>query len=145
MRSLSLVKTNSLPPEQQVIDPQIAREIARMLRGVTSEGGTATRAAIADYPVAGKTGTAHKINRGGGYADDKYIAFFVGFAPAQDPRLVTIVVVDEPPAINAYSGGKAAAPIFASVMEQSLKVLNVPPVKDSNRSVSRQTMGAKNG
>lgn len=145
MRPLSLIKTDSLAEEIQVIEPAIAREVARMLRGVTSKGGTATRAAIADYPVAGKTGTAHKVSKAGGYADDKYTAFFVGFAPAQAPRLVTIVVVDEPPALNAYSGGKAAAPIFASVMEQSLRALNVPPVAKAAYSASHKIKGATNG
>lgn len=125
---LSLIKQKQNVDAVQVIDRDVAREVRDMLRGVTEKGGTATRAAIADYPVAGKTGTAHKIDaKSGGYADDKYRALFAGFAPANDPRLVTVVVVDEPPAYGEYSGGKAAAPIFASVMEKSLRVISVTP------------------
>jgi len=145
-RPLSLIKSDELQPETQVLDSRVAKDVSAMLKGVTQKGGTATRAAIADYSVAGKTGTAHKVNlNSGGYADDKYIAFFVGFAPAEDPRLVTIVVVDEPPAVDAYSGGKAAAPIFAKVMEQSLKVLNVAPENSSEYSVNTVFEGGANG
>ena len=124
---VQLYKQQQSPEPVQLINPVVARDVAAMLRGVTESGGTATEAAIADYPVAGKTGTAHKASAKGGYEDDKYVALFVGFAPAHDPRLLTVVIINEPPAINEYSGGKAAAPVFSKVMEKSLKALNVAP------------------
>jgi len=126
---ISLIKGGDQSEGIQVVDAEVAKDVVTMLASVTQKGGTATTAAIEDYSVAGKTGTAHKVSRsGGGYADDKYMALFVGFSPVESPRLVTVVVVDEPPAFGDYSGGKAAAPIFASVMEKSLKALNVPPL-----------------
>ncbi|WP_096085340.1 peptidoglycan D,D-transpeptidase FtsI family protein [Agaribacterium haliotis] len=140
-KPLTLVRQQHSEPAIPVLDKNIARQVRQMLRGVTESGGTATRAAIDDYPVAGKTGTAHKVDaKSGGYADDKYRALFAGFAPADKPRLVTVVVVDEPPAYGEYSGGKAAAPIFASVMEKSLKALNVPPADTSNYLSSNSTV-----
>lgn len=110
----------------RVFDEKYAQQILAMLKTVTEKGGTATRAHIDAYPSAGKTGTAHKVGVGG-YADDKYIAFFAGIAPADAPRIVTVVLIDEPPA-EQYYGGEAAAPIFASITESALRLLNVPPV-----------------
>lgn len=129
---LSLLKTDGLPSKTRVIDEKIAKDVVAMLGTVTKQGGTATNAAIDEYAVAGKTGTAHKVDSGGGYADDKYIALFAGFAPMDNPRLVTVVIVDEPPAYGEYSGGKAAAPIFGEVMEKSLRALNVAPENKEN-------------
>lgn len=125
---ISLIKGAEHPEPVQVLDATVANDVVDMLASVTEAGGTATTAAIDDYSVAGKTGTAHKLGKSGAYADDKYLALFAGFAPVESPRLVTVVVVDEPPAYGDYSGGKAAAPIFGSVMEKSLKALNVPPL-----------------
>jgi cell division protein FtsI (penicillin-binding protein 3) len=76
------------------------------------------------WRVAGKTGTAHKLENGG-YAAHKYIASFVGFAPASDPRLVVAVMIDEPSA-GQYYGGAVAAPVFAQVMQGALRLMNVP-------------------
>ena len=128
---LTLVAGQHPAPGVRVIDIQVAKDVTRMLRAVTEKGGTATTAAIENYPVAGKTGTAHKVNAGGGYADDKYVALFAGFAPVDNPQIVAVVIVDEPPAFGDYSGGKAAAPIFASVVEKTLRALNVAPSKRS--------------
>jgi cell division protein FtsI (penicillin-binding protein 3) len=99
--------------------------VLRVLHGVTSEQGTARRARVAGYTVAGKTGTAHKANRNG-YADDKYLAFFAGIAPATEPRLVTIVVIDEPQG-DHYYGGEIAAPVFSRITAGALRLLNVVP------------------
>lgn len=129
---VSLVRNTNLPEGEQVIPEAIAKEVVAMLRTVTERGGTATTAAIEHYSVAGKTGTAHKVSASGGYDDHKYVALFAGFAPVEAPRLVTVVIVDEPPAFGEYSGGKAAAPIFASVMGQSLRALNIAPLKKNN-------------
>jgi cell division protein FtsI (penicillin-binding protein 3) len=107
---------------QQVFGPQTAREVRAMLEMAVQPGGTAPKAQISGYRVAGKTGTAHKIE-GGAYAN-KYVASFVGFAPVSDPRLIVAVMIDEPSAGKHY-GGDVAAPIFAEVMGSSLRTLGV--------------------
>ncbi|HWU84773.1 MAG TPA: penicillin-binding protein 2 [Rhodocyclaceae bacterium] len=109
--------------DKSVYSAQTAREVRAMLEMVVQPGGTAPRAQIPGYRVAGKTGTAHKIE-GGVYAN-KYIASFVGFAPASDPRLIVAVMVDEPSA-GKYYGGEVAAPAFAQLMEGALRTLGVP-------------------
>ena len=109
----------------QVIDARIARQVLDVLHGVTSEEGTAKRARVDGYSVAGKTGTAHKASRNG-YADDRYLAFFAGIAPASEPRLVTIVLIDEPKG-DHYYGGEVAAPVFSRITAGALRLLNVVP------------------
>lgn len=126
LRPVSLVKQKELPEGSQVIEPKHAQQVMSMLKKVTQEGGTATRAQIKAYDVAGKTGTTHKVSERGGYAEDKYVAFFAGVAPADDPSIVVVVVVNEPPAKHYY-GGEAAAPVFARVAEGALRLLNVAP------------------
>lgn len=91
---------------------------------VVQPGGTALRAQITGYRVAGKTSTAHKLE-GSGYAADKYVAAFVGFAPASSPRLIVAVMIDEPSA-GQHSGGAVAAPVFAQVAAGALRLLAVP-------------------
>jgi cell division protein FtsI (penicillin-binding protein 3) len=94
-----------------------------MLEMVVNDGGTAPKAFVPGYRVGGKTGTAHKIE-GGAYAN-KYVASFVGLAPASDPRLVVAVMIDEPSGA-IYYGGDVAAPVFARVMAGALRTLGVP-------------------
>ena len=101
-----------------------ARELERMLEAVVREG-TGKRAAIPGYPVAGKTGTAQKAIRGAGYSPTRFVASFVGFAPARRPALVAAVVLDEP--WPRYHGGDVAAPVFARIVEPALLYLGVPP------------------
>ncbi len=113
------------PPARQAISPTSARQIRRMLQGVVSSEGTAPRAAIPGYQVAGKTGTARKAGAGG-YSEDRHQALFVGMVPAEAPELVALVMIDEPQS-GAYYGGAVAAPVFASVMRKALRVLHVPP------------------
>ncbi|MBX3275829.1 MAG: PASTA domain-containing protein [Sandaracinaceae bacterium] len=111
--------------ERQVIPARTARLVADMLTAVTGEGGTGPQAAIDGYLVAGKTGTAQKADhRRGGYAADLYVASFVGFVPAQDPRLVIAVVIDEP-MVNHY-GGPVAGPVFRRIGQATLRHLGVP-------------------
>jgi cell division protein FtsI (penicillin-binding protein 3) len=107
-----------------VFSSQTAREVRAMLEMAVQPGGTAPKAQIAGYRVAGKTGTAHKIE-GGAYAN-KYVASFVGFAPVSDPRLIVAVMVDEP-SNGRHFGGDVAAPVFAQVMAGSLRTLGVAP------------------
>jgi cell division protein FtsI (penicillin-binding protein 3) len=93
---------------------------------VIQPGGTALRAQVAGYRIAGKTGTAHKIG-GTGYEKDKYVGSFVGIAPASNPRLIMAVMIDEPSIENEqYYGGIVAAPVFAAVMADALRMLAVP-------------------
>jgi cell division protein FtsI (penicillin-binding protein 3) len=87
-------------------------------------GGTAPRAQVSGYRVAGKTGTAHKLE-GNGYAPNKYVSSFVGLAPASDPRIVVAVMIDEPTG-GAYYGGTVAAPVFSAVTGPALRMLGVP-------------------
>lgn len=116
----------SLPRVQrQVIPARTARLVADMLTAVTGEGGTGEDAAIDGYLVAGKTGTAQKADhRRGGYTEDLFVASFVGFVPAQDPRLVIAVVIDEP-IVNHY-GGAVAGPVFRRIGHAALRHLGVP-------------------
>jgi len=107
-----------------VFSAQTAREVRMMLELAVQDGGTAPKAQVAGYRVAGKTGTAHKLD-GGAYAN-KYVASFVGFAPVTDPRLVVAVMIDEPSAGRHY-GGDVAAPVFSSVMGGALRALGVAP------------------
>ena len=102
-----------------------AHAMVGIMRGVTETGGTARQAAIEGYPVAGKTGTAQKAI-GGHYDAQKYVASFVGFAPAQSPRIALMVVMDEPE--GSHLGGAVAAPVFKEIGEQALRYLHVLPV-----------------
>ncbi len=109
-----------------IIDPQIAHELVGMLETTTQPGGTAAPYAwIANYTVAGKTGTAHKATAGG-YSKDNYGAAFAGMVPATNPRLVAAVVIDNPRK-GSYYGGLVSAPIFAKVMGGALRLLDIPP------------------
>ena len=113
---------------RQVVSPLTARQVAAMLRMAVQKGGTATRAEVVGYPVAGKTGTAQKVVRGGrGYAQDKYVASFIGFAPYHDPELSVLVVLDEPK--NGYYGGAVATPAFKEIMANALPLLDIPPTE----------------
>jgi cell division protein FtsI (penicillin-binding protein 3) len=116
----------SAPPltGKRVFSAQTAREVRTMLEMAVQPGGTAPKAHIPGYRVAGKTGTAHKIE-GGAYAN-KYVASFVGFAPASEPRLIVAVMIDEP-SNGKHFGGDVAAPVFAQVMAGSLRTLGVAP------------------
>ena len=120
----SLMKLDSPPTAKQVIAPETARAVRAMLELAVQPGGTAPRAQIMGYRVAGKTGTAHKQEHGG--YSNKYVSSFVGFAPASSPRLIVAVMIDEPSA-GQYYGGTVAAPVFAKIMEGALRTLGVPP------------------
>ncbi len=110
---------------ERVFSPQVARSVRSMMETVTHEGGTAVRAQVPGYRVAGKTGTAHKLIDGQ-YSADRYIASFVGMAPASDPRFIVAVMIDEPMA-GAYFGGSVAGPVFAQVMAGALRSFGLPP------------------
>ena len=122
---LSLLRLDAPLAGKQVISPATARKLRDMLELAVQPGGTAPKARVMGYRVAGKTGTAHK-EENGGYAQHKYVSSFVGFAPASDPRLVIAVMLDEPSA-GQYYGGAVAAPVFSAVMGGALRMLGVPP------------------
>lgn len=125
MIPLSLTRTEGAPMHgRQVFSTEVTKQVRTMLEMVVADGGTAPLARIPGYRVAGKTGTAHKLEYGR-YVN-KYVASFIGFAPASDPRLVVAVMVDEP-ASGSYYGGDIAAPVFAQIMSGSLRALNVRP------------------
>lgn len=114
-----------IPPAPRVISEDVALKLRRMLEAVVSSGGTGTRARLDGYRVAGKTGTVRKVTPGG-YSEDRYVALFAGFAPMSAPRIVTVVVIDEPGA-GDYYGGEVAAPVFADITEGALRLLGVAP------------------
>jgi len=122
---MSLVALETPADGRQVIAPDTATAVRRMLEEVVRPGGTGTKASVPGYRVAGKTGTAWKF-AAGGYSEDKYISIFAGLAPASDPRLAAVVVIDEPSG-ELYYGSDVAAPVFADVMTESLRLLAVPP------------------
>jgi cell division protein FtsI (penicillin-binding protein 3) len=125
LRPVSLLALDGPAEGARVLSRDTANSVRRMLEEVVRPGGTGTKAAIDGYRVAGKTGTAWKF-ASGGYSQDKYISIFAGLAPASDPRLVTVVVIDEPGG-ELYYGSDVAAPVFANVMSESLRLLAVAP------------------
>jgi cell division protein FtsI (penicillin-binding protein 3) len=112
-------------PPVSAIDPAIANTVARMLETVTGPGGTGSRARVANYRIAGKTGTSHKTGTSG-YAADRYVSSFAGFGPASNPKLVCVVVINDPTG-DEYYGGLVAAPLFSKVMTGAMRILNIPP------------------
>jgi len=124
-RPVSLLRRDAAYSAQRVMGADAARAVRRMLESVVSDEGTAPLAKVPGYRVAGKTGTVKKLGRGG-YEDKKYRALFAGMAPASDPRLALVVVIDEPRTGEFY-GGRVAAPVFSEIMTQALRLLNVPP------------------
>jgi len=123
---VGLLKHDKPVESHRIMSAKTANSVRSMLENVVSRDGTALKASIAGFRVAGKTGTVKKIGAHGGYTDNKYLALFAGMAPASDPRLVMIVMIDEPSA-GAYYGGAVSAPVFSSVMEGALRLLNIPP------------------
>jgi cell division protein FtsI (penicillin-binding protein 3) len=123
LKPVSLLKTDGAVAARPVIAPETAQAVRHMLEMVVLPGGTAPRAQVAGYRVAGKTGTAHKLE--GHVYVNKYISSFVGFAPVSNPRLVIAVMLDEP--VGEYYGGSIAAPVFSDVMGAALRLLGVPP------------------
>ena len=122
---LTLRAVDAPPQGQRVMSVTTARRIQSMLELAVSDAGTGARAQVADYRVAGKTGTVRKLTASG-YSEEKYVSWFAGFAPVSAPRLVMVVVVDESTR-GGYFGGAVAAPVFGRVMTGALRLLDVPP------------------
>ena len=136
MIPLSFQKVSQLPAPQRVISDKTAHQMRDMMELVVGPGGTAPLAQVRGYRVAGKTGTAHKLENG--HYVNKYVASFVGLAPASNPRIIIAVMIDEPGA-GKHFGGLVAAPLFSSVAASTLSSLNVPP----DASVSNVIMPAE--
>lgn len=132
---VSFIKTDGPVQGKQVIPPVIAAQVRSMLNAVVSDEGTGKRAAVNGYKVAGKTGTVHKAVNGG-YSEDRYLSLFAGMAPVDNPRLVTVVVIDEPQG-REYYGGQIAAPVFSRVVTGALRLMDIPPddLQDINNQV----------
>ena len=136
-RPVSLRRVESPPAGERVFDESVMQELVHMMESVVSEAGTARRASVMGYRVAGKTGTAWKASETGGYSTNKYMAVFGGVVPASKPRLAAVVVIDEPTG-GAYYGGQVAAPVFSAVMSGALRLLAVAP--DDLQSVPATTL-----
>jgi cell division protein FtsI (penicillin-binding protein 3) len=112
------------PRGRRVIGPRVASEVRQMLEGVLAPGGTASEVSVPGYTLAGKTGTA-QVAENGGYSETKFVASFIGFAPAANPRLLIAVIVDQPQG-DIY-GGSVAAPAFGEIASFALPYLGIPP------------------
>jgi cell division protein FtsI (penicillin-binding protein 3) len=122
----NVVKFFEPQARRRVVSPETAKAVARMMEGVAAEGGTGTSASVEGYRVAGKTGTAQKVDPvTKGYSATKRTASFIGFVPADKPRLTILVMIDEPK--TSPYGGVVAAPAFSAIALQSLCYLKVPP------------------
>jgi len=130
MRPISFQRLVAPLPGKQIIKPETAQAVRKMLEMVTQPGGTATKAQVVGYRVGGKTGTAYKPEAGG-YNMSKYVGSFVGIAPISDPRIVVAVMIDEPSA-GKHLGGDVAGPVFSSVVAGSLRMMGVPPDAPQN-------------
>ena len=125
-REISLVALDSEPESIRVIASGISQKVRHMLRAASGVKGTGKRAMIDGYSVGGKTGTLHKVKPGGGYDQSRYMSAFAGLSPIENPRLVTVVVIDEP-RDGDYFGGLVAAPVFSEVTGNALRLLQVTP------------------
>jgi len=137
-------------PARRVMSEKAARQMVGIMRGVTDVGGTARMASVEGYPVAGKTGTAHKVAHGH-YDPTRWVSSFVGFLPAQDPRITLLVMFDEPQGDGGHLGGSVAGPVFKEIAEQAMRYLHVPPLPsllaDSERAAAKASaaLASKSG
>ncbi len=125
MLPVTFLKVSEPVAASRVFSAGVARQVRAMLETVVQIGGTGYRASIEGYRVAGKTGTVHKTVAGG-YSEDRYLSLFAGMAPASNPRLIAVVIIDEPKG-DQYYGGLVAAPVFSKVMAGALRLLDIPP------------------
>lgn len=123
-----IIKANDKLPTKRVLSEKVATQVREMMEQVVESGG-GVPAKIAGYKIAGKTGTAQKLNKyGSGYEEGSYIASFVGFAPSENPEFIVLVMLDNPR--GAYYGSQIAAPVFKEIMEQILSLAEVPTDKN---------------
>lgn len=142
---ISMIKLDKPPVGQRVLKASTAKAVRAMLETVISDQGTAKRASVDGYRAGGKTGTVKKAVAGG-YAQHKYLGVFAGMIPIENPRLVMVIMIDEPGG-KEYYGGLVAAPVFAGVMNGAMRMLNVPPdeLPIDQQLTKSQTRIAKTG
>lgn len=133
LKPVSLLKLKEAPVGTQVFSANTAKYVKDMLEMVVLPGGTALRAQVPGYRVAGKTGTTHKLGAHG-YEKSKYVGSFVGMAPASNPRLIMAVMIDDPSS-GEYYGGTVGAPVFSAVMADALRMLAIPQDAPNNNVV----------
>jgi cell division protein FtsI (penicillin-binding protein 3) len=138
---ISLLKRDAQAIGKPLISPGTAHEVTLMMEAAASVGGTAPRAQVPGYRVAGKTGTAHKPENGG-YPEGKYVSSFVGFGPVTNPRFIVAVMLDEPQGAKYY-GGDVGAPVFSSVMGNALRIMSVPPDAPQTLNVQAAPKGGQ--
>jgi len=131
---------------RQVISPQTARQIGDALRGVVSDRGTAAAAAVPGFTIAGKTGTAQKVDPKGGYEKGKYVVSFLGYLPADHPEFVGLVVLDnahtDQPELNY--GGLVAGPIFSRIAQQAARYLDLQPQEEIRKALPVERVALTN-
>ena len=134
---------NAFKPQKvrSVISARTATIVKNILKTVITEGGTGVNAALDGYTACGKTGTARKLDENGEYSKTRHTASFIGFAPADDPEIAILVIIDEPQ--GKYYGGIVAAPVFKQIAQQTLNYLNVPPEAGPTKLRVSRDNGAK--
>jgi cell division protein FtsI (penicillin-binding protein 3) len=134
---------NAFKPQKvrSVISARTATIVKNILKTVITEGGTGVNAALDGYTACGKTGTARKLDENGEYSKTRHTASFIGFAPADDPQIAILVIIDEPQ--GKYYGGIVAAPVFKQIAQQTLNYLNVPPEAGPTKLRVSRDNGAK--
>ncbi|AFJ02044.1 Cell division protein FtsI (Peptidoglycan synthetase) [Methylophaga frappieri] len=126
LRDITFLKQDKPMPGRRVFASDLIGKVRKMMELTVQPGGTATRAAVVNYRVAGKTGTVKKTSATGGYTESEYQSVFAGLIPASEPRLAMVVMVDSPGG-DEYYGGAVAAPVFAEVMTGAMRLLNIAP------------------
>ncbi len=127
MLPLSVIKLEQAPVGEPLVKAEVATEVLKMMEAAVSKKGTAPKAQIPGYRVAGKTGTVHKTKKGG-YEENAYITLFAGIVPVSNPEFIMVVAVNEP-SRGVYYGGLVAAPVFREVMQEALRLRNIAPDK----------------
>ncbi len=130
----SIVRKTDPHEIRKVISSNTSGVARKIMETVTTEGGTGVKAALGGYSVCGKTGTAQKINKQGKYAEKRYVASFVGFAPEENPVLSILVVIDEP--MVEHYGGTVAAPVFRKILHETLNYLNIPSYRQGTEKIT---------
>lgn len=154
LKPVSFIHQENPPRGESVMSAETAATVRKMMQRVVSSKGTGNQARVANYSVAGKTGTVHKFTAGG-YAENRYLSIFTGMVPATDPRLVMVVMIDEP-RNGEHFGGAVAAPVFSKVMAGAMRLLDIPPdnvepgrlvidTRDSGVNISQQQTAPATG
>jgi len=141
LKPVSMYRLENAPEGKRVLSEKVSNAVLSMMEGVVSREGTAIKAKIPGYRVAGKTGTMKKLGADG-YLDDKYLSVFAGVVPVSQPRLVGVVLLDDPSS-GEYYGGAVAAPVFSSVMSEALRLLNIAPDEVKDPAVRMASLGVR--